>query len=90
MNAYEPHHVRHRGYFLSRTDETGEPESGETESPEGFTFRVRIVRPLRQRAAATRRAAARRRFSQTTSAADRQQSADSRVKSATETGIRQP
>jgi hypothetical protein len=46
MVASEPH-VRRRGYFLSH--EESDPEVGETESPEGVTFRVRVSRPVSKR-----------------------------------------
>ena len=46
MDACEPR-VRRRGFFLDRQD-TGEPEGGEQEVAEGFTVRVRIIRPRLQ------------------------------------------
>lgn len=42
MDASEPR-VRHRGFFLH--SDSGEPDSGEHENPEGFAVRVRIDRP---------------------------------------------
>jgi hypothetical protein len=48
MNAAEPR-MRHRGYFLSHTD--SDSDVGENESPEGVTFRARIVRPGHKRQA---------------------------------------
>ena len=42
MDPSEPH-VRRRGFLVNQ--DTGEPETGDSESAEGITFRVRIVRP---------------------------------------------
>ena len=42
MDASEPH-VRRRGFFLH--SDTGEPDSGEFENPEGFIVRVRVPHP---------------------------------------------
>ncbi len=55
MNPCEPR-PRHRGYFLDTEDTDTDPAEGE--SAEGFTLRVRIVRPLRRRAALPVRTAA--------------------------------
>jgi hypothetical protein len=41
MDACEPR-VRRRGFFLH--SDTGEPDTGEHENPEGFVVRVRIAR----------------------------------------------
>ncbi len=49
MDVGEPH-VRHRGFFLH--SDSGEPDSGEHENPEGFAVRVRIDRPTVPRHAA--------------------------------------
>ena len=46
MVASEPQ-LRRRGYFLSHTET--DPDIGETESPEGVTFRVRLSRPMSKR-----------------------------------------
>jgi hypothetical protein len=56
MNPGEPQ-LRRRGYFLTQTVDPVEAETGDFESPEGFTLRVRIVRPLRSRAAIAARGA---------------------------------
>jgi hypothetical protein len=48
MNLAEPR-VRHRGYFLSHSE--AESEVSENESPEGVTFRIRILRPVHKRQA---------------------------------------
>ena len=46
MDVNEPH-ARRRGFFLH--SDTGEPDTGEHENPEGFIVRVRIARsPARQ------------------------------------------
>ena len=42
MDAGEPR-PRHRGFFL-HSSESGEPDTGEHENPEGFTVRVRSPR----------------------------------------------
>jgi hypothetical protein len=42
MDASEPR-VRHRGFFL-HSDTTGEPDTGEHETPEGLGARVRVPR----------------------------------------------
>jgi hypothetical protein len=42
MDAGEPR-MRRRGFFLHSSD-TGEPDSGEHENPEGFGVRVRTAR----------------------------------------------
>jgi hypothetical protein len=41
MDAGEPR-VRRRGFFLH--SDTGEPDTGEHENPEGFVVRVRVAR----------------------------------------------
>jgi hypothetical protein len=41
MDAHEPR-TRHRGFFLH--SETGEPDTGEFENPEGFVIRTRDTR----------------------------------------------
>jgi hypothetical protein len=46
MIPAEPH-ARRRGYFLSHTET--DPDVGEAESPEGVTFRVRIIKPVFKR-----------------------------------------
>jgi hypothetical protein len=43
MDVSEPR-VRRRGFFL-HSSETGEPDTGEHENPEGFGVRVRTSRP---------------------------------------------
>lgn len=43
---------RRRGFFLHSSD-TGEPDSGDHENPEGFTVRVRISRRTAPRQAAS-------------------------------------
>ena len=45
MDACEPH-VRRRGFFL-HSDTTGEPDTGDHETPEGLGVRVRIARQSR-------------------------------------------
>lgn len=46
MDTSEPH-VRRRGFLVNQ--DTGEPETGDSESAEGIALRVRIIRPkLRQ------------------------------------------
>jgi len=47
MDASEPH-ARHRGFFLH--SDTGEPDTGEHENPEGFVVRVRTARRSAPRA----------------------------------------
>jgi hypothetical protein len=44
MDVFEPH-LRHRGFFLH--SDTGEPDTGEHENPEGFVVRVRTRRSAR-------------------------------------------
>ncbi len=44
MDPFEPH-VRRRGYFLSEAGDSDVAELGESESAEGITYRIRIVRP---------------------------------------------
>jgi hypothetical protein len=41
MEPFEPR-VRRRGFLVSQ--DTGEPETSEYESPEGITFRIRITK----------------------------------------------
>ncbi len=55
MNPCEPR-PRRRGYFLDTEDPDCEP--ADSESAEGFTLRVRIVRPLRKEATLPVRTAA--------------------------------
>jgi len=43
MDAGEPR-LRRRGFFLHSSD-SGEPDSGEHENPEGFNVRVRAAAP---------------------------------------------
>jgi hypothetical protein len=43
MDTGEPR-VRRRGFFLH--SDTGEPETGELENPEGFVVRVRVTRSI--------------------------------------------
>ena len=43
MDIGEPR-VRRRGFFLH--SDTGEPETGELENPEGFVVRVRVTRSV--------------------------------------------
>jgi hypothetical protein len=43
MDAGEPR-LRRRGFFLHSSD-SGEPDTGEHENPEGFTVRVRVPAP---------------------------------------------
>ena len=55
MDACEPR-VRRRGFFL-HSDTTGELETGELESPEGFATRARVARtsiPLQVASVGTR------------------------------------
>ena len=53
MDAFEPR-LRRRGYFLTSPDiEDG--EVGETDTAEGFTIRVRIIRPRFRRSGPARR-----------------------------------
>ncbi len=44
MDPFEPH-VRRRGYFLSEAGDPDVADIGETESAEGITYRIRVVRP---------------------------------------------
>ncbi len=44
MDPCEPR-VRRRGYFLSEAGDSDVAEVGESESAEGITYRIRIVRP---------------------------------------------
>ena len=54
MDVNQPR-VRRRGFFLH--SETGEPDTGEHENPEGFVVRVRLKRSTSSlRVSATRRA----------------------------------
>jgi hypothetical protein len=61
MVAHEPR-LRHRGFFLH--SETGEPDTGEFENPEGFVVRTRDTRRRapRQIAGIGSRSAGRSRF----------------------------
>jgi hypothetical protein len=61
MDAREPR-VRHRGFFLH--SDTGEPDTGEFENPEGLVIRTRDTRRRapRQMAGMASRAAGRSRF----------------------------
>jgi hypothetical protein len=43
MDAGEPR-LRRRGFFLHSSD-SGEPDSGEYENPEGFSVRTRVAAP---------------------------------------------
>jgi hypothetical protein len=43
MDAGEPR-LRRRGFFLHSSD-SGEPDTGEHENPEGFSVRVRVAPP---------------------------------------------
>jgi hypothetical protein len=43
MDAGEPR-LRRRGFFLHSSD-SGEPDTGEHENPEGFSVRVRVAAP---------------------------------------------
>lgn len=47
MVAREPQ-LRRRGFFLHSSD-SGEPDTGEHENPEGFGVRVRVSRPSASR-----------------------------------------
>ena len=47
MVAREPQ-LRRRGFFLHSSD-TGEPDTGEHENPEGFIVRVSVKRPSASR-----------------------------------------
>ena len=62
MDVNEPH-ARRRGFFLH--SDTGDPDAGELENPEGFIVRVRIHRSsvLRQVASAASRVVSGTRFS---------------------------
>jgi len=42
MDVREPH-VRRRGFFLHSAD-TGDPDNGEHEDPEGFVVRLRVAK----------------------------------------------
>ncbi len=44
MDPCEPR-TRRRGYFLTEAGDSDVAELGETESAEGITYRIRIVRP---------------------------------------------
>jgi hypothetical protein len=89
MNASEPQ-ARHRGYFLTESADAGEPEAGEHESPEGFIFRVRPIRPLRQRVAAARRTATRRHLRGSVNSATDRQARPSPVRTEIGTGSHRP
>jgi hypothetical protein len=47
MDACEPR-LRRRGFFLHSSD-SGEPDSGEYENPEGFSVRTRVSAPIAPR-----------------------------------------
>ena len=50
MDVGEPR-LRRRGFFLH--SDTGEPDTGELENPEGFVVRVRLRRPSASRQVAS-------------------------------------
>jgi hypothetical protein len=79
-------HVRHRGYFITETAGAGDQESGEHESPEGFTLRVCVARPFRQRMAPAGRAASPRASMHSVDSAHRGPAGPSPVRRATATG----
>ena len=61
MDAYEPR-PRHRGFFL-HSSESGEPDTGEHENPEGFIVRVRFPgNPVSRRMPSARRRVSGMRF----------------------------
>ena len=61
MDACEPR-ARHRGFFL-HSSESGEPDTGEHENPEGFIVRVRFPgSPIPRRMSSARRGISGMRF----------------------------
>jgi hypothetical protein len=61
MDACEPR-TRHRGFFL-HSSESGEPDTGEHENPEGFIVRVRFPgNPIPRRMTGARRGISGMRF----------------------------
>jgi hypothetical protein len=92
MEPSEPR-VRRRGFLVNQ--DTGEPETGEYESPEGITFRIRIVKPAPKRRVVVNSQSQHtplpRLRSSTEIHADRRASGlPGSVKSATATGTRPP
>ena len=81
MIAGEPR-VRRRGFFLHSSD-SGEPDSGELENPEGFVVRARASRPsrpyLQRQVTATGRSGS----------AARVENSDPQIRSGSVTGSRQ-
>jgi hypothetical protein len=90
MDASEPR-LRRRGFFLHSSD-SGEPDTGEHENPEGFIVRVRFPgNPVPRKMASASRAVSGSRFSggrqlQTESPASEGQPA---IRSGSATGSRQ-
>jgi hypothetical protein len=92
MDASEPR-MRRRGFFLH--SESGEPDTGEHENPEGLILRVRIARfPARQRLGFGTRGVPGTRFStgrqsRTESGADIVEDGRPAIRSGSVTGSRQ-
>jgi hypothetical protein len=78
MVAHEPR-LRHRGFFLH--SDTGEPDTGEFENPEGFVIRTKDTRrrASRQIAGIGSRSAGRSRFTHGRKSRDDEQAADHRA-----------
>jgi hypothetical protein len=88
MDACEPR-PRHRGFFL-HSSESGEPDTGEHENPEGFIVRVRFPgNPIPRRMTSARRRVSAMRFGRSHRTSSRAIEGQPEIRSGSVTGSRQ-